>query len=63
MTPLEILARAEKRLAPMIARLGAGHPTVLSTFATFERMYERAVDELPAIDERVDILTLVRAVA
>ncbi|RHA38683.1 hypothetical protein [Cellulomonas rhizosphaerae] len=57
---LDILARAEKRLRPMIAR-GADHTTVVAVFATYEAMYLMAsAPTAPVID---DTMALVEAVA
>lgn len=54
---LEVLARAEKRLRPMVAR-GADHTTVIAVFHTYEAMYRNA--NAPVVD---DTMALVQAVA
>lgn len=57
---LDILARAEKRLRPMVAR-AADHTTVLAVFQTYEAMYLMAVaPAAPVVD---DTMALVEAVA
>jgi len=42
-SPQWVLAAAEKRLRPMVAR-GTPHEDVLSTFQTFTRWYDHAVE-------------------
>jgi hypothetical protein len=56
-----VLARAEKRLAPMIARRGAADELVLATAARYEREYERATRPVVVVDD--DLLAMVHAVA
>jgi len=39
LTPADVLFRAERRLAPMIARLGAGDPMVQMIARTYDALY------------------------
>jgi ribosomal protein L18 len=55
--PLEILARAEKRLRGMVAR-GSDHTTVAAVFRTYEAIYLQAT--APVVD---DTMALVEAVS
>lgn len=57
----EVLARAEKRLVPMIARRGAADELVLATAARYEREYERATRPVEVLND--DLLAMVRATA
>ena len=43
LTPADVLFRAERRLSPMIARLGADHVMVLSVASMYDALYNAAL--------------------
>ena len=47
LTPADILARAEKRLRPLIERNGAGDPLVLAVASCYDALHRAAVAGLP----------------
>lgn len=43
LTPLDVLARAERRLTPLIERRGTDDPIVLAVTSTYEALYNAAI--------------------
>jgi len=66
LTPQDILARAEKRLRPLIERNGAGDPLVLAVASCYDALHRAATVGLPvrviAEPTSEDDLALVRVV-
>lgn len=64
LTPADVLFRAERRLSPMIDRLGAGDPMVLAVASMYDALHDAAQTgqvRLIAEPDSQDDLALVRA--
>jgi hypothetical protein len=54
-SPAEIIARAEKRLTPLIVRHGSGHPLVLAAAERYGALYAQAVARTTPADPFADV--------